>query len=133
MGKKFVNGPHNIESQQDRRYWRFTRRMGWQPLFLTLILASCTREHSFRVGDVTKTNQFVLSSRFGEFVSGISLHVAGKLDGSALLILSGQTTQAVSGIVDWKSYEHLRASNCVLYYIPQGVTAGRLRVDYVFH
>jgi len=126
-------GAHHLNNQWPQSgNWRFSQRLVL-PLLLATFVLGCTRGHSFRVADVTKTNQFALASRFGEFVSGISLHVAGKLDGSAILVLSGQTTQTISGVIDWKTYEHLRTSNCVLSYYPQTVTGGRLQVDYVFH
>ncbi len=102
-------------------------------LLLMPLVASCTRRHAFQVPDVTKTNHFTLASRFGEFVSGISLHITGELNGSALVILSGQATQEMSGAVDWKRYEHLQTSNCILDYFPQDVTGGHLTLDYFFH
>jgi len=102
-------------------------------LLLMPLVPSCTQRHALQIPDATKTNQFILASRFGEFVSGIAIHITGELNGSALVILSGQATQEISGVVDWKKYEHLSASNCVLDYWPQHVTGGHLTVDYVFH
>ena len=98
-----------------------------------LVLSACTKEHTLRLADVTKTNHFNLTSRFGDFVSGISFHVTGRLDGSARLVLNGAETQVISDAVNWKVYQYLQSSNCVVDYLPESVKSGHLTVQYNFH
>jgi hypothetical protein len=129
--------PDHLNTSDKKRHYR-----GWpsslcaralSPCILAMLcLTACTRKHSFQVRDVTTTNKFNLVSRFGDLVSGISLHLTGSLQGSALAFVSGSPTQELSGAVDLRLYQHLQTSNCVFHYHPQGVTTGILRVDYFF-
>jgi hypothetical protein len=102
-------------------------------LLLLLSLLACTRRHSVQIADVSRTNTLRLQSRHGEFVSGISLRLAGQLDGGASVWLNGGETQLLTGVVDWKTNQFLESSNCVLHYTPRDVRTGTLTVDYFFH
>lgn len=102
-------------------------------LLFMLCLLACTRRHSVQLADVSRTNSLRLQSRHGEFVSGISLRLAGQLDGVASVWLNGGATQLVTGVVDWKTNQFLEDSNCVLHYTPRDVRSGTLTVDYFFH
>ena len=111
--------------------WK-TFLFGLSVLF-SLSFVACTKRHSIAIADVTRTNTLQLESRHGEFVSGITLRLAGRLDGIAFLAVSGGATQELNGLVDWKTNQLLPSSNCVVKYWPRDVKAGKLTLDYFFH
>jgi hypothetical protein len=103
-------------------------------LIVLLSLPACTRKHSVQIANVTQTNTVRMVSRYGEFVSGVSLRLTGKLEGTALFFLPNGETQKLSGVIDCKFMQNLStSSNCVLRYAPQDVKGGKLTVEYQFH
>ncbi len=103
-------------------------------LVLLLSLAACTRQHSVQIADVTQTNTVRMISRYGEFVSGFTLRLIGKLDGTALIFLPNGETQKLSNSIDCKSVQSLStSSNYVLRYTPHDVKGGNLTVEYQFY
>jgi hypothetical protein len=98
-----------------------------------LSLLACTSKHSIELTDLTRTNTLRLQSRHGEFVSGISVRIAGRVDGSALLQVNDASPQRLSGAVEWKTNQLLDTPTCVVEYTPGEVRAGKLTVEYFFY
>jgi hypothetical protein len=96
-----------------------------------------SRRGSVRIVDVTKTNALNLVSDYsgvaGDLPSGISLHVHGRLDGTAYVSAGNWETTKLSGIVDWRIYHDWFQTNCVLHYVPESVDSGKLTLDYTIH
>lgn len=83
--------------------------------------------------DATQPNTLKLRSRHGELVSGITVHVAGHLDGRGMISVNDGPPHELTGAVDWKINESLDGSRCEVQYIPGDVQTGQLTVSYFFH
>ena len=66
-------------------------------------------------------------------VSGLSLQITGRLDGSALLFPVNQTTQRVNGDVNLETYQDWSGRDYLLHYVPESVSTGHLTIIYWFH
>ena len=109
-------------------------------LACAIVLVGCdrgSRSGSVRIADVTKTNALNLVSDYsgvaGDLPSGISLHVHGRLDGSAYVFAGNWATTKLSGPVEWRTSHDWFQTNCVLHYVPESVRSGELTVDYTIN
>ena len=108
-------------------------------IVLPLVGSGCggSRRGSVRITDVTKTNSIPLTSGWsgigGNLPSGITLHLRGRIDGSARVWAGNWETTRLSGTVAWRVYHDWYETNCVLHYLPESVKSGELTVDYRFH
>ena len=105
------------------------------PLLLLAALfamPSCSRPRTTHVPDVTQTNVLALSTS-QQSVSGISLHIRGRLDGKAHVVAGNWEKHTLSGTVDWQVYHDWFEPTCALHYEPVAVTSGSLTVEYEFH
>jgi hypothetical protein len=95
----------------------------------------CTPKRSvYRIRDVTATNVLDLPSRsFKSLPSGVSLHITGRLNGTAVVYAAGWQPVELSGAVDQRIYHDWFQTNCLLHYNPLSVRSGELTVEYVFH
>ena len=105
-----------------------------------VVLIGCgrgSRSGSVPIADVTKTNALNLVSDYsgvaGDVPSGITLHVHGRLDGTAYVFAGNWETTKLSGTVEWRIYHDWFQTNCVLHYVPESVRSGELTVDYTIH
>jgi hypothetical protein len=86
------------------------------------------------IPDATQTNALTLvSPQRRDFVSGLTLHVQGYLDGTGYVYAVDWPTQSLSGAIDWKIYHDYFQTSCTVYYHPVAVQGGRLSVRYEFH
>lgn len=74
-----------------------------------------------------------VSRSLGTTPSGISVHIRGTIDGSAYVYLPEWGSNKLSGNVDWERYGDWFSTNCDLYYFPDQVRSGSLKVRYTFH
>jgi hypothetical protein len=92
---------------------------------------------TIRINDVTTTNVLTLVSGYSgisnDIPSGISLRVYGQLDGTAFVYGEEWEPVTITGAVDWSVYHDWFEPSCVLYYAPQNVRSGHLKVSYTFH
>jgi hypothetical protein len=100
----------------------------------SLGLCGCGSRETFSITDVTKTNRLNLVSRKSRLGSDIpnhiSVHIYGKLDGTAHINADGWEPVKISGEVNYEVIRDHFATNAVLYYIPENVRSGNLKVTY---
>jgi hypothetical protein len=82
--------------------------------------------------DVTKEKTFTLSTDL-KFPNALEIRAIGELDAPATLELDSATWLSLPpGPLDLRRSGDCYASSCLLHYVPQEVTRGRLRVEYRF-
>jgi hypothetical protein len=102
-------------------------------VFLLATLVGCGPRATVQVPDVTKLITLTVSPGDGRHSRGVSVHLRGYLDGSALVIWDSElTTNRLSGKID-VSHRDNYSTNFTLHYIPETVRTGMVSMQYVFH
>jgi hypothetical protein len=116
--------------------WATSRVRTLLPFLSVGLVIGCDRNPgptNLAISDATQTNALCLvSPHRGGFVSGLTLHIQGHLDGTGYVYAANWPTQALSGAIDWRMYEDYFQNSCVVHYHPVGVRTGSLSILYEF-
>lgn len=102
------------------------------------MFTSCgNRGRTIQIVDVTKTNIVNMVAECNNIIEtnpcGITVSIYGILEGSALVHAGTWETKRLSGTIKWDIYGDWFATNCVLYYTPEHVKSGHLKLYYKYH
>ena len=101
-------------------------------LFGLLGTAGCSRRTAVNVPDVTKPITIVVAPGDAYKGRGVSVHVRGRIEGTAFIWNSEFGTNRLSGRIDVR-YSDNHSTNFTLNYVPENVRAGEVRMEYVFY
>ncbi len=104
----------------------------WTAAALSMIRSE--RPQTQRIDRVTEAQTLTFQTKPGETPSGYTLHVYGRIDGSAIVSASESShSESIGGDVDWKIYQDYFRSSIDIQYSPTRVTRGHITVDLTFH
>jgi hypothetical protein len=95
-------------------------------------VVSCRPRATMHIPDATQPITITVAPGGERPARGFSVHVRGRIDGSALIWNSEFGTNTLSGKIDVR-YRDNHSTNFTLNYEPQGVRTGEVIMDYVFY
>jgi hypothetical protein len=103
-------------------------------LLFLVVFSGCGKRQTTQIPDVTKPATLTLTPAPGQgaLVHSISVCIRGKIDGSADFFGTELGTNHVGTDFEIRQSCDYYATNYVIRYVPNGVSAGKVTIEYEF-